>query len=96
MARRKAPRIPDALPVELRASADPKTAFDTNGLRYGLDRALAEWALNAEMDLGAPTPALRRACIKGSLSLAHGSRKRGNETEKPCCREGAMNRPRGK
>ncbi len=28
MARRKVPRIPDALPDQLLAGADPKTAFD--------------------------------------------------------------------
>jgi putative transposase len=32
MARRKAPRIPDALLDQLLAGADPKTAFDANGL----------------------------------------------------------------
>ena len=32
MARRTAPRIPDALLDQLLAGADPKTAFDTNGL----------------------------------------------------------------
>ena len=32
MARRKEPRIPDALLDQLLAGADPKTAFDPNGL----------------------------------------------------------------
>lgn len=50
MARRKAPRIPDALLDQLLAGADPKTAFDTNGLLDDLKKALAERALNAEMD----------------------------------------------
>ncbi len=50
MARRKSPRIPDALLDQLLAGADPKTAFDANGLIDELKKALAERALNAEMD----------------------------------------------
>lgn len=50
MARRKAPRIPDALLDQLLAGADPKTASDANGLLDELKKALAERALNAEMD----------------------------------------------
>jgi len=50
MARRKAPRIPDALLDQLLAGADPKTAFDAHGLHDDLKKALAERALNAEMD----------------------------------------------
>lgn len=50
MARRKAPRISDALLDELLGGADPKTALDPNGLLDDLKRALAERALNAEMD----------------------------------------------
>src|ERR1700761_2047265 len=50
MARRKAPRIPDALLDQLLAGVDPKTAFDADGLLDGLKKALAERALNAEMD----------------------------------------------
>lgn len=50
MARRKAPRIPDELLDQLLAGADPKTAFDANGLLDDLKKALAERALNAEMD----------------------------------------------
>lgn len=50
MARRKAPRISDALLDELLAGADPKTAFDPSGLLDDLKKALAERALNAEMD----------------------------------------------
>ncbi|WP_026191213.1 IS256 family transposase [Methylosinus sp. LW4] len=50
MARRKEPRIPDALLDQLLAGADPKTAFDPNGLLDDLKKALAERALNAEMD----------------------------------------------
>ena len=41
MARRKAPRIPDALLDRLLAGADPKTAFDANGLLDDLKKALA-------------------------------------------------------
>ncbi len=50
MARRKAPSIPDAILDELLAGADAKTAFDPGGLLDGLKKALAERALNAEMD----------------------------------------------
>jgi len=50
MARRKAPRISDALLDQLLAGADPKTAFDANGLLDELKKALAERALNAEME----------------------------------------------
>jgi putative transposase len=50
MARRKDPRIPDAVLDQLLAGADPKTAFDPNGLLDELKKALAERALNAEMD----------------------------------------------
>lgn len=50
MARRKAPRIPDALLDQLLAGADPKMAFESNGLIDDLKKALAERALNAEMD----------------------------------------------
>ena len=50
MARRKEPKIPDSLLDQLLAGADPKTAFDPNGLLDELKKALAERALNAEMD----------------------------------------------
>jgi putative transposase len=50
MPRRREPRIPDAILDQLLAGADPKTAFDPNGLLDGLKKALAERALNAEMD----------------------------------------------
>src|SRR5215208_2105236 len=50
MPRRKEPKIPDAILDQLLAGADPQTAFDPNGLLYGLKKALAERALNAEMD----------------------------------------------
>ncbi|MDQ0524238.1 hypothetical protein QO017_005591 [Methylobacterium gregans] len=49
MARRKAPRIPDAILDQLLAGADPKTAFEADGLLDELKKALAERALNAEM-----------------------------------------------
>jgi putative transposase len=56
MARRKEPLIPDAILDQLLAGADAKTAFDPGGLLDGLKKALAERALNAEMDhhLGGP------------------------------------------
>lgn len=50
MARRKSPRISDALLDELLGGTDPKTALAPNGLLDDLKRALAERALNAEMD----------------------------------------------
>src|SRR5208282_1861225 len=62
MPRRKEPRIPDALLDQLLAGADAKTAFDPNGLLDDLKKALAERALNAEMDhhLGGEEPGNRR------------------------------------
>ena len=69
MPRRKEPKIPDAILDQLLAGADPKTAFDPNGLLDGLKKASAERALNAEMDhltgSEAPTAATataRRRC----------------------------------
>ena len=50
MARRKAPRIPDALLYQLLAGADARTAFEADGLLDSLKKALTERALNAEMD----------------------------------------------
>ncbi|TXN01745.1 IS256 family transposase, partial [Methylobacterium sp. WL64] len=50
MARRKAPHVPDAILDQLLAGADPKTAFESDGLLDALKKALAERALNAEMD----------------------------------------------
>lgn len=50
MSRRKDPIIPDAILDQLLAGADAKSAFDSNGLLDQLKRALAERALNAEMD----------------------------------------------
>src|SRR3712207_298797 len=50
MARRKEPRIPDAILDQLLAGADAKTAFDQGGLLDELKKALTERALNAEMD----------------------------------------------
>lgn len=50
MSRRKAPSIPDEILDKLLAGADAKTAFDPGGLLDGLKKALAERALNAEMD----------------------------------------------
>jgi putative transposase len=50
MPRRKGPRIPDALLDQLLGGADAKTAFDPNGLLDDLKKALAERALNAEID----------------------------------------------
>src|SRR4051794_13369731 len=62
MPRRKEPRIPDAVIDQLLAGADPKTAFDPNGLIDDLKKALAERVLNAEMDhhLAGEEPSNRR------------------------------------
>jgi len=62
MPRRKEPRIPDAVLDQLLAGADPKTAFDPNGLIDDLKKALAERVLNAEMDhhLAGEDPGNRR------------------------------------
>ena len=62
MPRRKEPRIPDAVLDQLLAGADPKSAFDPNGLIDDLKKALAERVLNAEMDhhLGSEEPGNRR------------------------------------
>ena len=58
MPRRKQPHIPDAILDQLLAGADPKTAFDPNGLLDGLKTALAERILNAEMDHHLASPVL--------------------------------------
>jgi putative transposase len=50
MARRKAPVIADELLDQLLAGRDPRVALGKDGLIDELKRALAERALNAEMD----------------------------------------------
>lgn len=50
MPRRKAPVIPDDLLDQLLAGGDAATALNTGGLLDALKKALAERALNAEMD----------------------------------------------
>src|SRR3954471_16616523 len=50
MARRKAPLISDELLDQLLAGRDPQSALGRDGLIDELKRALAERALNAEMD----------------------------------------------
>lgn len=50
MARRKEPIIPDSILDQLLVGSDAKTAFESNGLLHQLKKALAERALNAEMD----------------------------------------------
>lgn len=50
MPRRKPPVIADTLLDQLLDGADAQTAFDTDGLLDQLRKALAERALNAEMD----------------------------------------------
>ena len=50
MPRRKTPAIPDALLDQLLAGADPRSALESDGLIDSLKKALAERALNAEMD----------------------------------------------
>jgi putative transposase len=46
----KAPAIPDALLDQLLDGADPRTAFNPDGVIDALKKALAERMLNAEMD----------------------------------------------
>jgi len=50
MARRKEPAIPDHLLDQLLGGADPTAALAKDGLLDALKKALAERALNAEMD----------------------------------------------
>ena len=50
MARRTAPAIPDEMLDQLLSGASASTAFDRGGLLDQLKKALAERALNAEMD----------------------------------------------
>jgi putative transposase len=50
MPRRKPPAIPDALLDQLLDGADPRTAFNPDGVIDALMKALAERLLNAEMD----------------------------------------------
>jgi hypothetical protein len=50
MARRKQPVIPDQLLDQLLSGADAKAAFEKDGLLDELKKALAERALNAEID----------------------------------------------
>jgi putative transposase len=47
---RKAPQIPDEILDQLLSGAEASTAFDQGGLLDQLKKALAERALNAEMD----------------------------------------------
>src|SRR3954470_7557197 len=73
MPRRKQPAIPDELLDQLLAGSDPRAALTEGGLLDGLKKALAERALNAELDhhwrpasrTGAPTVGMAtapRAC----------------------------------
>src|ERR671932_562586 len=50
MPRRKQPAIPDELLDQLLAGSDPRAALADGGLLDGLKKALAERALNAELD----------------------------------------------
>jgi putative transposase len=50
MARRKDPQIPDAVLDQLLSGSEARAAFDQGGLLDQLKKALAERALNAEMD----------------------------------------------
>ena len=67
MPRRKQPAIPDALLDQLLDGADPKTAFDPDGVLDALKKALAERMLNAEMD-----PHLGDAAAEGRSSSRNG------------------------
>ena len=50
MPRRKQPAIPDELLDQLLNGSDPRAALADGGLLDGLKKALAERALNAELD----------------------------------------------
>ena len=50
MPRRKQPAIPDELLDQLLGGSDPRAALADGGLLDGLKKALAERALNAELD----------------------------------------------
>src|SRR4028119_281558 len=50
MPRRKQPAIPDELLDQLLGGRDPRAALAEGGLLDGLKKALAERALNAELD----------------------------------------------
>src|SRR3712207_8728559 len=50
MARRKAPHVPDEVLDQLLSGTDAAAALREGGLLDGLKKALAERALNAEMD----------------------------------------------
>jgi putative transposase len=50
MPRRKAPHIPDVMLDQLLSGTKASAAFDQGGLLDQLKKALAERALNAEMD----------------------------------------------
>jgi transposase-like protein len=50
MPRRKPPTIPDELLDQFLAGSEPRTALAEGGLLDGLEKALAERVLNAEMD----------------------------------------------
>ena len=50
MPARKKPVLPDELVDQLMSGRDPSTVFDKDGLLDELKRAIAERALNAEMD----------------------------------------------
>ena len=50
MPRRKQPSIPDELLDQLLNGSDPRAALAEGGLLDGLKKALAERALNAELD----------------------------------------------
>jgi hypothetical protein len=68
MARRKQPSIPDALLDQLLDGADPRTAFNPDGMLDALKKALAERMLNTEittlaarLPTGVQTPATAMA-----------------------------------
>lgn len=69
MTRRKEPVIPDAILDQLLAGAEAKTAFESNGLLDQLKKALAERALNAEMDVH-----LSEASVNGNTRNGYGKK----------------------
>lgn len=63
----KEPKIPDAILDQLLAGADPKTAFEPDGLLDEIKRALAERTLNPEMDHHLPSEGLTELLDKPSV-----------------------------
>lgn len=86
MARREAPRSSEAIPDQLLAGADPKSAFEVGCLLDELKKALAQRALNAEVD---HHPAGEDA---GNRCNGYGRETVTTKTGRSCCRSRASGR----